>query len=189
MAFNVLLNFGNQMKKSIFAATLASLLISSVNVAHASDGNINFIGEIKDSTCTIGDGLGNDLDIYLGTPSVASFKSVASTSSAARFDISLTDCPASVPSVSVAFGGIADINTTEILKINEGPSAATGVGIRIEEADGTQIILNKTDNLVDHPVESDMSVTMNYVAKYESTLSSVTPGDANATAQFTIMYN
>ena len=178
------------MKKSIFAATLASVLISSMNMAYASDGNINFTGEIKDNTCTVGDANGNkDINIYLGKPSAASFQNqVGVTSSAARFNIALTNCPQGVQTVSVAFSGIADANENSILKINEGNEAAEGVGIRIEEADGTHVILNSTDSLKEHTV-SNGSVTMDYVAKYQSTLASVKPGKANAAAQFAIMYN
>ena len=180
------------MRKSIFAVTLASVLISGMNMAYASDGIINFTGEIKDASCTIGDGSGGALSIYLGTPGVDSFKSVGDTSGAARFNISLSNCPQSQQNIQIAFEGIQDENTGEILKINPGNGSAEGVGIRIEEADGTQVVLNTTDrnSLKEHELDpTSKSVKVNYVAKYEATVVPVTPGLANATASFSIMYN
>ena len=176
------------MRKSIFAVTLASVLISGMNMAYASDGTINFTGEIKDASCTIDNG--GALNIYLGTPGVDSFKSVGDTSGAARFNISLSNCPQAQKKIQIAFEGIADENTGEILKINDGNGTATGVGIRIEEADGTQVVLNTTEpsELKEHELDSSGAVKVNYVAKYEATVVPVTPGPADATAQFSIMY-
>lgn len=177
------------MKKSIFAATLASVLISGMNMAYASDGTINFTGQIKDTSCTIGDGSGDALSIFLGTPGVNSFKDIGDTSGAARFNISLSSCPPAQQKIQIAFEGIADQNTGEILKINPGSGTAKGVGIRIEEADGTPVVLNTTDplELKEHELDSG-AVKVNYVAKYQATVIPVTAGQANATAQFSIMY-
>jgi major type 1 subunit fimbrin (pilin) len=174
------------MKKSTFAVTLASLLISGVNVAHASDGTVNFIGELKDTTCNVI--ANNNITVDLGTPSIHSFDAVGSTSSSAQFNITLKQCSASTSHVRINFDGTMDPNNSTLLGLDLG--GAEGVGIRIEEADGTQVSFNDTSTLVEHNVDPNTNeVSINYIAKYQKTLDTVTPGIANATSHFTVNYD
>ena len=81
-----------------------------------------------------------------------------------------------------------DPNNSTLLGVDGG--GAEGVGIRLEEADGTQVSFNDTSTLVEHDVDTSTNeVSINYIAKYQKTLATVTPGIANATSHFTVNYD
>ncbi|WP_418369048.1 hypothetical protein [Vibrio campbellii] len=49
---------------------------------------------------------------------------------------------------------------------------------------------NDTSTLVEHDVDPNTNeVSINYIAKYQKTLDTVTPGIANATSHFTVNYD
>jgi len=178
------------MKKSIIALSLmASYMLASA--ANAADGTINFTGSIISSACTVNTASASQT-VNLGNVNSTAFGStVGTTAAATQFSINLTNCPSSVTSASVKFDGTENATNSSILALSSGETA-TGVGVALYEADGSTVLpLQTASNSITIPTASSgtSSATLNFVAKYMSTASSVTAGTADATTEFTIVYN
>ncbi|WP_312983064.1 fimbrial protein [Atlantibacter sp.] len=171
------------MKKLYCGLMIVSSLTMS-NMVNAADGTIKFKGNIVDSACSV-DAASADQTVTLGTVAASSFAAAGDTSTAQKFDIKLTECPEGT--VAVVFGGTAA--TADLLKLDAGMTA-TGVAVRINNSDdGTQIKVNDTASAKRVTVAADGSATLNYVGQYQATAEKVTAGTADATSQFTVLYN
>lgn len=175
------------MKKTFLAVMMAGSLMATVGAAHAADGTVKFVGNIIDEACTVDTSSANQT-VQLGDVAASSFgKAAGARSSAQKFDIKLTACPEGT--VAVGFAGTADTADTTLLKLDAGQTA-TGVGVRINNNDGTQVVMNDTASPARVTVPAGGGdVTLSYVGQYQSTSASVTAGTANATSQFTVLYN
>ncbi|GAL14511.1 fimbrial subunit [Vibrio astriarenae] len=80
---------------------------------------------------------------------------------------------------------MADSDNPDLLALTDTGSAATGVAIQISNTDGTAIGIGNEST--QFPIDAG-SATLNFIAKYQATAATVTAGDANSTAQFTITY-
>lgn len=169
------------MKKMIVSACF---LLAAGN-AIAADGTINFKGSITDQTCTVDAGSQN-LNVDLGKVSKTALNGGAGMKAApTRFTLSLSACPDTVKTANVKFDGKADSTNPNLLALDTGTGIATGVGIEIADKNGTAIPMftASTDyNLVEG------ANSLNFVARYVSTGTSVGTGTANGTSQFTINY-
>lgn len=172
------------MKKTLIVAALATGVLSAS--AFAADGKINFTGFITDDACTVTNTVGSPLNVTLGTVSSAAFTGAGSTAAPTKFTIALTGCPASMTSAKVKFDGIADTNVNALLALTQETGVATNVGIQI---------MDKTNAVV--PLQTASSAyaltagvnNLDFVASYYATAAAVTTGPANATSNFTIVYN
>lgn len=175
------------MKKTFLAMMMAGSVMAMTGAAHATDGTVKFVGSIIDEACNINT-TNADQTVELGTVAASTFGASGGVqSSAQKFNIVLTGCPEG--NVGIGFSGVADDVDTTLLKL-DADQTATGVGIRINNADGTQIKLNDTADASRVAVPTGGgNVTLSYVGQYQSTAASITAGTANATAQFTVLYN
>lgn len=174
------------MKKTFLAVMMAGSVMAMTGIAHAADGTVKFTGSITDDACIVDSASANQT-VSLGTVASTSFSAAGDTSSAQKFDIKLTDCPEGT--VAVVFGGATDSANTDLLALDSGMTA-TGVGVRINNSDdGTQVKLNDTASATRVTVAADGTATMRYVGQYQSTVAVVTAGTADATSQFTVLYN
>ena len=85
------------------------------------------------------------------------------------------------------------INTNNgVLSLDPGATgsapAATGVGVQVQNRNGNSVILgaNQSSGLTLRPNEGSYTIPLR--ARYLQTASKVTPGPANASATFTIIY-
>ncbi|MGY2798950.1 major type 1 subunit fimbrin (pilin) [Ewingella americana] len=171
-------------KKIIAIAILAGSAFASV--AHAASGTINFTGNVTAATCTIDTGSKNQT-VALGTVGTTDFPSAGSTSGNGQITMVLSACPAGATQASVSFGGPADPSNGNLLKLDS-TATATGVAIALFEDDGsTSIPLGQPSKT--HPLSSTEQNALTYFAKYQSTAATVGEGTANATADFTVLYN
>jgi len=177
------------MKKLIIAGIVAGMACASVSAfASGGEGQINFTGEIIDSACTVVNGLSNPLDVSLGKVAKSAFTGSGSTTSTTRFSIQLKDCPETVTSAAVTFGGTPDGGNSNVLAVTTGTGTATGIGIQL---------LNKTENPLSlYTASAGYTLTsgtttndLEFGARYIQTGSSITAGPANAVSTFTIVYN
>ncbi|MFS7241169.1 fimbrial protein [Serratia proteamaculans] len=186
------------MKKTLLAATLATLTLLSASSAFAADGTLNFTGDIKDVTCVVdltGAG-GTNLSVDMGSFNKNALSgSAGTTSNATKFAIKLKTCPVAYTKATVEFDGTADSNDNKVLALTAGTGAdaqATGVGIQLIDKDGTVLPL-KTEStsyaLVSGTSVADNVNSLDFTARYVATAATVTAGKANATANFTIKYN
>ena len=172
------------MKKLFLIALITSSTMSGL--VQAADGTVKFTGNITNDTCQV-DTDSKNQTVNLGTISRASFASVGDISTAQQFDIKLTDCPEG--NIGVVFSGVADDVNNDLLKL-DATMTASGVGVRISEIfTGNQIKLNNTTDATRVTIDEDGDATLSYVGQYQSTSATVVAGTADATTQFTILYN
>ena len=92
---------------------------ASAFAATNGEGQINFTGEIIDSACQVVNGLSNPLNVQLGKVSKTVFTGAGSTSTSTKFDIKLTNCPETVTSAAINFGGTPDADNNAALALTD----------------------------------------------------------------------
>ena len=154
--------------------------------AMAGEGLVQFLGALTDTSCAVA---GEDYNqiVALGEIPAAVFNAAGDKSSPVTFYIHLTDCPTTVSGIQTKFDGKSDSDNTDLLALDSG-SDATGLGIGIEEADGTPVPLHTASKnvVVDNNTHA---VTLQYQARYVATVASVGSGTANSVSQFSLNYN
>ncbi|MGJ0481627.1 fimbrial protein [Pantoea agglomerans] len=174
------------MDKNVYVLLLLTAATFGISAVKAEDGTVKFNGNITDEACSV-DVKSVNQSISMGTVSTSAFKSAGEVAAPTRFSIVLNNCPASVSSVNASFTGTADQTNTDLLGLSS-DSGATGVGVAIYESDSKTLIPLRSDS-EDLVIKTEAGVnTLNYVAKYMATASTVTPGTANAAADFTLGY-
>ena len=165
--------------------TAITLIASALFISHysqAADGTINFTGSITDTACTVDTATQN---VDMGAVSASSLSGAAGKKAAAtQFNIALSACP-DAGNVEVKFDGPADAANTELLEIESGALAASGVAIEFSDREEQHIKLGQ--NSAQYPILAGAN-TLTFYASYMSTADTVTPGAANSTAQFTMVY-
>ncbi|HCL5268014.1 TPA: type 1 fimbrial protein [Salmonella enterica] len=190
----------NKLKKTAIAGGLA---LFTGHVC-ATDGVINFTGEILQSTCEFTDP-NREANVELGHYGVKQFTTPGDKSPTVRFTIPLTNCPTDEwihqdGETSASFrlwletrdhdSTLAGQNLLAVTSMSG--NAAEGVGIRVAVQDGTDagkpINLDQLDDNV-IPI-TGKSVDLNLQAYYVSTVDSeqIKPGQANASVDVTFDY-
>lgn len=170
-------------KKEIFiSAIVASMLQSSYSFA--ADGTIQFTGNITTDACVVDATSSGTQTADLGTLASTAFSSGGEAAGSTSFQIILSSCPATVNTVAVRFDGTSNATDGRLLALDPG-STATAVGVGIYDDTGSIIPMHS--NSKNYPVTLT-GATMNFEGKYVSTGPTVGEGTANATTEFTIMY-
>lgn len=170
-------------KLTLIAAAVGAL---GQGVAMAADGTVNFTGSVTASACVVtGGAAGGVITVPMGSVSSKAFTGVGTKAGDRSFSIQLTGCPAN-SQVWVRFAGASDPANIALLKLTAG--GASGVAIGIAQSDGTPIAM-ATDPVQKATTAADGSVTLSYRAYYQATAASVTTGLANASSDFTVIYN
>ncbi len=167
-----------------FALLASAAAISQT--ALAEDGRINFVGEIVDAQCDISPQATN-LVVPLGKVSSSTLNGSAGRySTPAQFELRLANCGAAAKGASVTFAGLADTIKKDSLAIDSNElNSATGVAVELRDALQNKIALGaESTKYTLHEGTNNMK----FNAVYVSTGEKVTPGAANATAQFTVNY-
>lgn len=174
------------MKKNLIVVAVLATSTFAMS-AFAADGQINFTGDIIDTACVVTNDPANPLSVTLGNVSSTSFSAVGDTAASTKFDLLLTGCPDTVSaSASVKFDGTPDTNNNDVLQLTQGVGVATGVGVQLADDIGTTVPLFTASK--PYALQTGDN-TLSFMARYISTAAAVTPGAADATAQFTIIYN
>lgn len=175
------------MKKNIIAVAVAAAAIFSAANALANDGTVNFTGEILETACTVDLGTGSAISVDLGKVVKTAFTGVNGDAVARKtFTIKLKDCPAELQTAAVRFDGQAYNGDSSVLQLAAG--GAQGVAIQLFDASDRKLAL-RTDSLSyalqPAPVVNELEFSAGYVQKEAV----VTPGVADATATFAVIYN
>ncbi|WP_107312115.1 fimbrial protein [Burkholderia metallica] len=169
------------MKKSLLTAVALAALSSSAFAAGT--GTINFTGEIVAGACGIDAGSVNQT-VQLGKVPTNVFKQAGDKSGLVPFEIKLTDCDTSVSKqAKFTFTGTSNAAQPKLIATI---GSATNVGIRLQSSSGEDL-----DNGVEQAAPTVLSNGDNVVkfgARYEATAAGVTPGTADAVANFTVRY-
>lgn len=177
----------NKVALGLFIAAVAGCSASAF-AATDGEGQINFTGEIIDSACQVVNGLSNPLNVQLGKVAKTVFTGAGSTSTATKFDIQLTDCPETVTSAAVNFGGTPDTDNNSTLAITPDGDAATGVAIQLLDAAERPVSLYTPSS--QYPLTAGSTVNnLEFAARYIQTQAAVTAGPANSVSTFTVIYN
>lgn len=167
---------------------IAALIISaSAMNAYATNGKVNFTGEIIESTCTVTSGDQNK-NVFIGKYPTSAFANKGDVTASKAFTINLEKCKAG--DYSLRFDGPSVAGNPNLLSVDQ----AGGVGIEILTNDEKIIPINQDADAsspwVNVATTGDASgtATFNLKARYKSFLDKVTAGTANASATFTIEY-
>lgn len=171
------------MKKNIFIMFTACVLSASTLAA---DGKIHFFGTITDVACTVVNDVSNPLEVTMGTVSSKAFTGAGSTAAPTKFTLLLKDCPSSAKSAVVKFDGVPALNDNTVLALTKEDEVAENVGIQITDS-ARKIVPLFTPSSI-YPL-NDGDNNLDFVARYYATGDKVKSGKANATSNFTIIYN
>jgi len=170
------------MKKIALGLFITATIGCSASVFAAADGEgqINFTGEIIDSACQVVNEISNPLNVQLGKISKTVFTGAGSTSTLTKFDIQLKDCPETVTSAAINFGGTPDADNHSTLALTPDADTATGGDAPVGEASPPP----------QSPLASGTAVNnLEFGARYIQTQTAVTAGLANSVSTFTVIYN
>ena len=178
------------MKKVTLGIFIAAALGCSASsfAASTGEGKINFTGEIIDSACQVVNGLSSPLNVALGKVSKTAFTGAGSTSTLTKFDIQLKNCPETVTSAAINFGGTPDANNNATLALTPDSDAATGVAIQLVDASEQPVSLYTPSQ--QYQLTSGTAVNdLEFGARYIQTGAAITAGPANSVSTFTVIYN
>lgn len=167
----------------VLALTAVAGFAAATN-AHAAAGTVTFQGEIVESACSVTDDT-KDQTVLLGKWPTTTFAAVGDTSGAKAFQIKLEKCDAG--NYTLRFDGNYPSGHPELLAVTGG---ATGVGIEILDNNGNTFPLAQDvdSNEAIIVVDDSGSATADLKARYKSYEETVTAGEADSTANFSIEY-
>lgn len=181
------------MKKTLLSTLLATTAFLSTASAFAADGTVNFTGSITDTACVV-DTASATLSVPLGKISTKSFAGAGTVAPATKFTLVVKSCPAAT-TASVNFDGTPVSGDNNVLALTTGTGVATGVGVQISDKDGNPVPLRGLSGSYDlkkgDPADTTKDVTnaLDFTARYIATAATVGAGTANASTNFTIVYN
>lgn len=153
-------------------------------------GDIKFFGTVEALPCSIVPGT-EKVSVNFGTISTKTLISNGKSATKA-FSIQLQDCSSNVwDSVTVTFNGDPAPNMTNRLAITAvAPGTASGIGIGLQETDGSEIQLGQASKAV---TISDGAMQLDFAAFVEADPQAVqngtlAPGKFTATANYTLNY-
>lgn len=186
--------------KKLFPITLLiSTMMASASVlaVETQTGTLSFKGLIYSSSCIIdiNDTNSPNTNVLMGRYPTSAFdgkdSEVGGENGNGKIEITLEQCPP-VGKVTLKLDGKADSSSDQILALDNPTSSETAknVGIRIYNTKDMSkaLVINgsKTESI---DVEgADTTWNAEFVAKYISTADTVSPGQADATLNYTITY-
>ncbi|MFP2504811.1 fimbrial protein [Buttiauxella gaviniae] len=175
------------MKKNLIAVAAAVISAVSASNALATAGTVNFTGDIVDAACTV-DVASQNQTVALGSYGKSEFTQVGDVTAAKKFSIVLKNCPSAIPVAHVRFDGQPDPTDSTLLAIDNSPSSAIGVAINLMSADKVQLPLHGENSYRYNLIYTADNI-LDFYAQYKSTSPSVDAGQANAVANFSVIYN
>lgn len=152
-------------------------------------GTIQFTGSIVNAPCVIDNNSASAV-VNLGQYRVDSFSGSGTTSSPVDFNIDLIDCSVDTYSkAAVTFNGVTIDGNNKVLALTARQAADTtagGVGIQILQDSEALPVDGTTASTLKSFTEE--GVSLRFQAQYLALAENVTPGSANASADFTITY-
>ncbi len=173
------------MNKHILVSLITAASIFSMNNTFASDGTVNFTGEILDQACEV-DLSSQNQTVNLGKVFKSAFAGVGDTAAATSFQINLINCPTTVAGAAVKFDATAYPGDDSVINLTQEASVATGVGIQL--TDNEDVVVPLFTDSKSYPL-IEGSNTLEFRARYIAQNTIITAGPANATSTFTLIYN
>jgi major type 1 subunit fimbrin (pilin) len=171
-------------RKIIAAAFLASVV--SIPAVVAADGTIKFEGEVTDDACVV-DTNSKNLTVTLGKVSSSALKGTGSTAAPTKFQLILKDCPIATNAV-VKFDGTSVAGDNSMLALTAGTETAEGVAIQLSDASQKVVNLSESSQPYALVAGAGTQNKLDFVARYKAISDTIVAGTANASAQFTVVY-
>ncbi|BEO43964.1 ferrous iron transporter B [Serratia marcescens] len=171
------------MKKNLLAVAVLTASAFTTSV-FAADGKLNITGSITDQSCTV-DPDSQNKQVALGKIAKDAFPNAGATAGAKAFNLILKNCPATVTGATVRFDGTQVQGQSGLLKLTDAADVAGGVGVQLLD-DASNVLNIGNDSRVYTLAEKKDNV-LGFVARYFA-YDTVSVGSANATANFTIVY-
>lgn len=186
-------------------ASIAALTLMGLNAAHASDGTIQFTGEVTTSTCKV-DAADANQTVALPKASTSQLSSPGAVTGRVGFSMRVTGCTldaagpgpvAPVQRVSVAFEPGPNVNTvTGRLKPIAGTAAApaaSGVEIALLNDQQEHIFIGASpttskSQFVPIDTATTGEATLNFSAEYVASSATVTSGTMNSAVTYSLVY-
>ena len=176
------------MKKISMVAMGLLLAASQVNAAEASDGTINFKGEITSQTCTVNVNNSGNSSTLVNLPKVTTgvLNAAGAVAGNTRFTMALSSCSAQTGNVYAYFEQGANVNAEGRLT-NTG--SATGVDLQL--LDSANKLINaggfeQTTSPATVPLTAGAG-TLSYSAQYYAT-AAAGAGSVLSTVNYSIVY-
>lgn len=175
------------MKKVSIISLGLLLAAAQVNAAEASDGTINFTGQIESQTCTVSLNGGTSTgSVELPTVSSSLLKTPGQTAGNTRFTIDLSDCSAQTGDVFAYFEQGANVNAEGRLT-NTG--TAKNVDLQLLDSASKALNAGSTDQTAS-PTTAALNAgaaTLTYAAQYYAT-DAATSGTVASSVTYSINY-
>ena len=189
------------MKNLVLKSSIAALAFMAMGAANAqSVGQVNFTGNIRHNTCSLKSDSLNQT-VAFGTISPTQFTGIGSVAGNKAFKINLEGCtlgavPGAPPGTNYPrqahvkfFGPNVDSNTGRLRLV--GASSATGIQVRIKNANGLEMPLNQdtpTTQLSTLITLVQGENSLDFSAEYIATAATVGGGAANTNVEFEVAY-
>lgn len=139
------------------------------------------------STCNVSTD-SKSVTVTMPTVAAAALSAAGSTAGSTRFAINLTGCSPNL-GVSATLSTSNPYSTANgVIAPTTGASYASGVGVQILQPDGATPVTFGTAFATGTTSGSNSNYSFNLYARYYQTASSVTPGQVQATATYTLTY-
>lgn len=175
------------MKKVTMISLGLLLATAQVNAAEASDGTINFTGEIESQTCTVSVNGGTSTGtVVLPTVSSSLLKTSGQTAGSTRFTIGLSECSTETGDVYAYFEQGVNVNAEGRL-INTG--TATNVDLQLLDGANNALNAGSTEQTAS-PATASLTAgaaTLTYAAQYFAT-AAATAGTVASSVTYSINY-
>ncbi|WP_421355556.1 fimbrial protein [Pseudocitrobacter faecalis] len=159
-------------------------LMACSSPAFAHDGTVNISGTFRSNTCILAQD-SRAIQVPLGTLSISQF-SGGRASAEKAFVIHLEQCGADVSAANVTFSGQSDSAMADLLAIETGSGAATGLAVAL--LDDHQAIVPLKQESKPYPLKQG-KVALTFYAQLRPTGGEVTSGVVNASATFVVRYD
>lgn len=180
------MHYFHRMVRCVVPAVMTVYLLGSSHVK-ASSGEVNITGNIVSNTCNVSLDDRNKT-VRMGVVSAKQFQDGNKTASLQPFTLTLVDCGPAASAMTVGFQGQEDQNRHDLLAIDAGDAAATGLGIALLNGDKAQIPINTRTSR--YTIEPDaQKMVLQFYAQYTANGTAVNAGVANAVATFDFIYD
>ncbi|MGG8277676.1 fimbrial protein [Klebsiella sp. 141198] len=144
---------------------------------------LNVTGQITASGCVVE----NDsrmIDVDMKEINITQLTQTNSSAQMVPFTIRLMDCAASVSGAVVTFSGVPDRTNSDFLALTEG--GASGIAIKILNEDKTIVPLGSASK--NYLLNEGNTMALQFYAQYIATGASLSAGEANSTATYTVTF-
>lgn len=176
------------MNRNLFAfAALTSLL--AMSGAHASDGTINFNGELTAQTCTTKvNGISNTATVTLPTLSTTLLGVAGAVAGATNFTIELSACTGTITTAAAYFEAGAGVDPIT-KNVRNATGTATGVQFQLMDSKGSLIKAGDTSQVAGtaRTAVASSTAVLPYAVQYAATAAS-TPGTVVGSVTYSINY-